>query len=171
MLVRLARHACAGSRDQWDGPDADRPLDANGLEQAVALADALAGGRQGRLLASPTRRCLDTLVPLASQWSAPIEPEPALAADVPADRVLTLVASSAEGDVLCSHGEVMGSLLERFRSDGVDIPADPGDDALLLKGTVWELDVREGTVVSLRHVAPAASRPCAHLAAEMQAQA
>lgn len=171
MLVRLARHACAGARDRWDGDDAERPLDPNGRQQAVALADEFAGGRRGRLLASPTRRCLDTLVPLASRWSAPVEPEPALAADVPVERVLALLVASSEGDVLCSHGEVMGTLLERFRDDGVVIVADPGDDALLRKGTVWELDVRDGTVVSLRHLEPAAARPCAHLGAGMHAQA
>ena len=171
MLVLLARHACAGTREHWDGDDADRPLDPNGLQQAVALADALAVGRPGRLLSSPTRRCLDTLVPLAARWSSPVEPEPALAADVPLERVLSLLLSSADGDVLCSHGEVMGALLERFRHDGVAIADDPGDEALLLKGTVWHLDVREGGVVSLRHVSPPASRPCAHLHAGMPAQA
>ena len=41
-LLYLIRHACAGNKRQWTGPDVERPLDAAGIAQAVALADELA---------------------------------------------------------------------------------------------------------------------------------
>ena len=65
MLVRLVRHACAGDKHSWAGDDADRPLDDVGRLQALAVAELLGLRPAGRLLSSPTRRCLDTLVPLA----------------------------------------------------------------------------------------------------------
>jgi phosphohistidine phosphatase SixA len=40
--VYLIRHACAGDKRHWTGPDVERPLDAAGIAQAEALADELA---------------------------------------------------------------------------------------------------------------------------------
>jgi broad specificity phosphatase PhoE len=37
----LVRHASAGDRDEWDGPDGARPLDERGRAQAAALVAAL----------------------------------------------------------------------------------------------------------------------------------
>ena len=39
--VVLVRHAKAGARESWDGPDELRPLDAKGRKQAAALRDEL----------------------------------------------------------------------------------------------------------------------------------
>lgn len=157
MLVRLVRHACAGHREGWDGDDDERPLDAVGQEQAARLAELLAPTPAGRLLSSPTRRCTETLAPLADRWGVPVEAEASLALDAPTDALLQLVTARAfDGDVLCTHGEAMAALVARL--DGVPIV---GDEAhLLAKGTGWDLTVHDGRVVALRHLVPSPWRRC-----------
>src|SRR6266508_3359874 len=62
----LVRHADAGNKRDWSGPDAERPLSEEGWEQAAGLVDLLAGLRIERLLTSPLLRCRQTLEPLAA---------------------------------------------------------------------------------------------------------
>jgi 8-oxo-(d)GTP phosphatase len=88
--VVLLRHAWAGDRDEYEGDDRERPLDAHGRRQAEALpahltahgviAGAGPGGPDERpagaaeqpavaapvLVSSPLVRCRDTLEPLAA---------------------------------------------------------------------------------------------------------
>src|SRR4051812_442509 len=59
----LVRHAHAGSKKQWSGPDHERPLSRRGQEQARDLAGVLAGLGVTRLLSSPALRCRETLQP------------------------------------------------------------------------------------------------------------
>jgi 8-oxo-dGTP diphosphatase len=147
VLVRLVRHGCAGDKQQWVGDDAARPLDALGWVQAHALADVLDLEPAGRLLSSPTRRCIATLSPLARRWDVPVVSTDALAVGADVDAVLDLLTTRAcDGDVLCTHGEVMEALLARLPVEG--------DDDLLAKGSLWELTVDDGRVVDVRHVVP-----------------
>ena len=50
----LVRHAHAGDKRQWRGPDADRPLSVRGWGEAEGLGEVLAGVRVERLLSSPS---------------------------------------------------------------------------------------------------------------------
>lgn len=63
----LVRHASALDRGSWSGEDRQRPLDGRGRAQAHALPAHLAthGLAPVHLVSSPTRRCIDTLRPLA----------------------------------------------------------------------------------------------------------
>ncbi len=86
--VVLLRHAWAGDRDEYDGDDRARPLDARGRRQAEALPAHLAAhgviGTAGDrdpghvspaapvLVSSPLVRCRDTLEPLAAAVGATI---------------------------------------------------------------------------------------------------
>ncbi|MCU1375280.1 MAG: putative mutator mutT1 protein [Actinomycetia bacterium] len=159
MLVRVVRHACAGSRDEWEGDDLDRPLDPVGRLQAEALAEQFGREPAGRLLSSPARRCVETLAPLAARWELPIVVDEALATDAGADRFLELVTDQAfDRDLLCTHGEVMEAALGRL--DPAVVRADRAD--LLGKGTVWELTVIDGAITALRHVVPSGLRRCEH---------
>src|SRR4051812_42878800 len=77
--VLLTRHAKAGSRKDWQGEDAMRPLSGAGRRQADAVAPFLALFGPGRLPPPPPLRCRDTIVPLADRLGgAPIEDEPRL---------------------------------------------------------------------------------------------
>jgi hypothetical protein len=80
--------------------------------------------------------------------------------DAGVDPTLELLTGEAlDGDVLCTHGEVMGALLELLETTGTTIHST--GVSLLAKSTYWELIVLDGTVRSLRHVVPTGLQPCA----------
>ena len=134
----LVRHAHAGDKRHWTGPDADRPLSVRGWDQAEGLCDVLAGVRVERLLTSPSLRCRQTLLPLAATLGLEVEAVEDLGLDGDADRLADrLAASNGDGVVLCTHGEVLGGLLARLRARGV-IPA--GGRLRYEKGSTWALD-------------------------------
>ena len=72
-MVYLVRHAHAGKKAQWQGPDLARPLSAQGREEAVGLIERLGGRPLGRVLSSPAERCLQTVPPLAGRLGRPVE--------------------------------------------------------------------------------------------------
>lgn len=158
MRVLLVRHGCAGDKRRWDGPDDERPLDEAGVHQSQALAEAAALTGARRLGTSPTRRCRDTLVPLARRLGLPVEDLDVLRVDVPVDALLGLLTAPASRDaVFCTHGEVMSGLLAVLVGAGTPIEAAWHDEAwLLTKGTGWELSVDEGAgrIERVRHVRP-----------------
>src|ERR687886_1549296 len=63
----LVRHASAGDRSDFDGPDELRPLDRRGLAQARRLAEVIPLFRPGALATAEPVRCRETLAPLAEQ--------------------------------------------------------------------------------------------------------
>jgi 8-oxo-dGTP diphosphatase len=71
----VIRHARAGSRSAWKGPDDDRPLDEGGQEQARVLAQLLAAYEVSRVYSSDVRRCIDTLAPFAAEAGLTVTPE------------------------------------------------------------------------------------------------
>ena len=75
-IVVLVRHASAGKRGAWSGPDATRPLDPDGLAQARRLADELALYAPTRLVSASPQRCVSTLTPLSMAVDVPIEVDP-----------------------------------------------------------------------------------------------
>ncbi|EEP73895.1 NUDIX hydrolase [Micromonospora sp. ATCC 39149] len=139
--VALVRHAQAGRRSAWSGPDAGRPLDATGWAQAHALAPLVALVRPARLLSASARRCVQTLDPAAALLDLPIEvtgdlDEPLPGQD-PHERALAAAACLAElaaagGTVgVCSQGKVIPGALERL--------AGRADDFTTPKGGGWLL--------------------------------
>ncbi len=157
MLVRiyLVRHACAGRKEDWPGPDDERPLDAAGHQQAEALARELRGTSIARLLASPTLRCRETLQPLSDAIGLPIETSSALAIDGGISSFTDLDQVVTEDDtVMCTHGEVLSRLLEDARTKQAQIETERSeDDWLLLKGSTWILEV-DGGQPRIDHRAP-----------------
>ena len=79
MAVLLVRHAEAGDRHHWDGPDEQRPLSQEGRAQAEALPETLAEFGVARVLSSPYLRCTQTVEPLAAALRLPVEPSDDLA--------------------------------------------------------------------------------------------
>ncbi|HXW43262.1 MAG TPA: NUDIX hydrolase, partial [Streptosporangiaceae bacterium] len=140
----LLRHAEAGSKADWRRDDASRPLDAQGKQQATVLGRLLSCfGRAGRVLSSPTERCLATVRPFAALTGAKVEPEPALAvagesaesgAGPAAERdrcdaARQVAASAAAGSgpvVICAHRENLPLLLTAACAQlGAKEPAGP----------------------------------------------
>jgi phosphohistidine phosphatase SixA len=157
MELHLVRHACAGRKDEWDGPDAERPLDRVGELQAAALDDLFSPCRITRVLSSPARRCVDTVRPLASRHGLAVGTSTELRADVDAAELLRFLSTVEQGTVLCTHGEAMAGLLPDLRRAGCLAGPDLDVDRLLAKGVVWTLTVdpdREPPIVGLRDQLP-----------------
>lgn len=107
----LVRHAHAGNKRRWPGPDDQRPLSARGQEQAHELAPLLTSLGVTRLLSSPTLRCQQTLGPAADELAAVVRPIAALSIDAQiADLLLLLASPEAHYAALCTHGETLRSL-------------------------------------------------------------
>ena len=159
----IVRHASAGSRSRWAGPDHLRPLDRKGHRQADGLAAAWTGAkapRVARLLSSPYLRCVPTVEPLAGTVGLSGEEEPALAEG----QVVAAIAlargllsrkragSSPAGRmvVLCSHGDIIPAILDEAAADGIEL----GKELRWAKGSAWLLEGSAGRVTSAHYRPP-----------------
>lgn len=154
-VLSLVRHAQAGRRGTWSGPDSARQLDAVGTAQARALAPLLALGRPERLLSASARRCVQTIDPLAELLDLPVEvdsafdePEPGQNADenalLAAARLAELAAAGPAATV-CSQGRVVSDALARLAGAG---------DYATSKGTGWLLAFAGDRLVAVDRLAP-----------------
>ena len=143
-VIALVRHGKAGSRSQWEGDDALRPLSGSGQEQALQL-DALLGlFGPDRVISAPPVRCRDSVVPLADRLALPIHEEPLLGEsgylDDPAGALACLrqIARVPGITVVCSQGGVIPHLVGTLAT-GAGLPGvDPGD-VPARKGSTWLL--------------------------------
>lgn len=149
-LVHVIRHAEAGVRERWTGPDGARPLSDAGRRQANHLVERFADQPFVQILSSPFRRCVQTLEPLARARALPIDLRDELVEGQPWE-YLEKVILQAEGEgstAICVHGDglrgLMGALFER------GVARHTGGS--LSKGATWVVDVRDGAIVSARHV-------------------
>jgi phosphohistidine phosphatase SixA len=151
----VVRHADAGTKFHWDGPDVLRPLSPAGWLQAEGLVVRLDDYPVERILCSPTIRCLETVDPLARNRHLRIEPVAGLGVDSTVAETLAMVRDPGLHDaVLCTHGETIGRLLERLATDGLvlmDPPQWP-------KGSTWLLQ-RDQRRVRARYLPPLAFEP------------
>jgi broad specificity phosphatase PhoE len=160
-VVYLVRHAHAGRKSEWNGPDLARPLSTEGRRQAVGLVGRLDAYPVRRILSSPAERCLQTVAPLARRRGFAIEPSDALGVDGSGAAVLELMANGALHDaVLCTHGEVIGQLFEELRGVGVELSKRP----TWAKVSTWVLDldgtrIWKGSYLHPLSVEPAAQDP------------
>ncbi|MEO3872486.1 NUDIX hydrolase [Nonomuraea sp. B12E4] len=122
----LVRHASAGSRSEWPGEDAARPLDTDGCSQAAALATALPAYRPEVLLSSPGARCVQTLEPYGGE----IRIEPLLSEEGQDPRKTpALVRDVTVPAAVCSHRKVLPGLIRTL--SGKDVHLRKGAFALL----------------------------------------
>jgi 8-oxo-dGTP diphosphatase len=140
-VVYLVRHAHAGKKSQWQGPDLARPLSGQGRREALGLIDQLGAYPLGRVLSSPAERCLQTVQPLAARLGRPVEPEEALGVDGTGARVLELLAEPGlDQVVLCTHGEIIGEVFEELQRAGIEL----SDPLRWPKGSTWVLQSHDG---------------------------
>jgi phosphohistidine phosphatase SixA len=127
----LVRHAHAGDKRAWTGPDRLRPLSAPGRREAHGLLVQLRDDRITRILCRPAVRCLETVEPLARRRGLPVEAAEVLRGDAdPAMLVALLLDPAADEAVVCSHGELIGAALKRL----VGSDLDPGGELVWPKG-------------------------------------
>jgi 8-oxo-(d)GTP phosphatase len=115
------RHSSAGSKDDWEGDDLNRPLDADGTADAERLAGLLACFGYRRVISSAAQRCVATIRPYATLAGVPVAIEPAFtvgpgdelpagSAELAAAEVAAIVAAGMPA-VVCAHRENLPSLL------------------------------------------------------------
>lgn len=162
--VLLVRHAKAGKREKWSGPDELRPLTSAGQAQSRALAGMLPPFAPARLYAAPRVRCAQSLEPLAERLKLPIAEEWLLAEegfwpdpDAGVRRFLGLVAEPGV-PVISSQGGVIPELVERLAAKGglarTEFPSrkgsvwiltfDAGPDPTLLAADYWDSPLPPG---------------------------
>jgi len=146
----LLRHAHAGNKRAWAGPDSARPLSRAGRQEAHGVLTQLRDYPISRILSSPTVRCLQTVEPLAQRRGLRVESADVLGVDAdPNDLVAQLLDPAAAEAVLCSHGELIGAALirlvgERFEDNGLSWP----------KGSAWVLKATDGRIEDARYLPP-----------------
>jgi 8-oxo-(d)GTP phosphatase len=128
----LVRHASAGSKSEWPGEDEDRPLDAQGWQDAEQLAGLLRSFGVCRTISSPSERSMATVRPYAAATGGQVEREPAfrVAKDSPpvapsdiAQATARLVAAR-QPLVICGHRENLQVMLGAACAElGADLPA------------------------------------------------
>jgi len=148
--IYLVRHAKAGSRSDWSGPDDLRPLTKTGRRQADALRDLLADRGVARVISSPYVRCRQTVEPLGQRLRLPVDLADELAEGTPLPEARRLIEKfTSEPTVLCTHGDVIGELLESLARRGLI-----GRDTRLEKGSTWVLDFQGDEVTGATYLAP-----------------
>jgi 8-oxo-dGTP diphosphatase len=143
----VVRHGDAGTRGAV--ADATRPLSRKGWAQAEAIADALAGEGITRLVTSPFTRCVETLLPLSARLGLDLDTRDELAEGAGAAGALAIVDAADAPIVICSHGDVVGALIDALDDRGV-----PRDDDRLAKGSTWVLTRAAGGVTGAHYVPP-----------------
>ena len=151
-MLLVVRHADAGDKGSWEGPDLLRPLSPAGRRQAEGLVVRLEDFPVERILSSPTLRCRQTVQPLARDRFLEVEPVAALGVGASPAQVLAVFWSQALGHaVLCTHGETIGQLLTQLLADGLVVVEGPLDWP---KGSTWLLQRTDQGQVRGRLLAP-----------------
>jgi broad specificity phosphatase PhoE len=152
VAIHLIRHAHAGNRSSWRGDDIDRPLSDRGRVQAAALVPLLEGGAIEQIHSSASRRCIETVEPLAEHLQLKVrpatelfegaEPEPALA---------FMLRHAAKNPAMCSHGDLIPKIIRRLIAAGMHTK----DPNIAQKGSVWILETDGDRIVGGRYLPPA----------------
>jgi 8-oxo-dGTP diphosphatase len=114
------RHAKARPRDEWDGPDAARPLTPRGRRQANAIVGPLLAFGVRRIVSSPAERCIRTATPLSQALAQHVHTSAAISQDAweegRADvrRVVGERVRARKPVVLVSHGPVLPDIMNEL---------------------------------------------------------
>lgn len=145
-MVLLVRHAKAGKRSEWHGPDKLRPLEPAGAAQATRLAALLALFGPDRIVSADPARCVETVQPLADNLGLTTRVDAvfgdetyAEAPQTTEDAVMAL-AKPGRVTVVCSQGVTIPGLIDRL-GRGI---RDPDTK----KAAFWALSIVDGSVVS-----------------------
>jgi len=149
--VYVIRHAKAGQRQRWSGPDEARPLTRRGRRQSARLVERFAGIALERIVSSPYVRCVQTVEPLAAAHGLEVEHAIELAEGADLGEATRFVRGLDDRvTAICGHGREIEAIVGELRRDDVAVERSGG----LAKGSVWLLERREGAIVSARYLPP-----------------
>lgn len=149
----LVRHAHAGAKATWRGPDEMRPLSPTGLAQAGSLVAMLAVDEVTHVWCSPAVRCRQTVEPLASARGLVVRTSSHLSKAGHPRRLLAWLQEAGVDApwVICTHGEVLTALHAVGRREGVVGTAPRSSTA---KGAVWRLSATAPGPVRMGYTPP-----------------
>jgi 8-oxo-dGTP pyrophosphatase MutT (NUDIX family)/phosphohistidine phosphatase SixA len=146
--VLLVRHATAGDRKRWPGPDELRPLTAKGWRQAKAIHGLLPLFGVDRVHSAPPLRCVQTVQAVADELDMQLIEEPLLSErgyEPKAVDRLRDIAAPGTTPAICSQGGVIPDLLSRLGAT-----AEPES----AKGSVWLLSFTHNRELVAAHYIP-----------------
>ena len=136
MTLYIVRHAKAGKRSEWDGPDTLRPLSDKGWEQAQAIAKKLIELKPIALISSPAVRCMQTLEPLSEAMKIKIVADERLFEDGDVAKMIELLEAAQDSTVISSHGDMIPEAVKILQRRGMEINSKPD----WRKATVWVVE-------------------------------
>jgi 8-oxo-(d)GTP phosphatase len=147
----VVRHAHAGDRAAWHGPDDLRPISGKGRKQAVRIADLLEEAGVTRLVSGPARRCVQTFEPFAARRGLQVEVDERLAEGHRGEEALAIASGDDDAaQALCSHGDVIPDMLRLLTATGCKF-----DDPLVWpKASTWVLTRKGGRWTRARYIPP-----------------
>ena len=122
-VIVLVRHARAGKRSEWSGPDLERPLDPSGRRQARRLSRFLQHFAPDRVLSADPLRCVQTVGPLANDLALDVVVERAFGDQAyehdpaAAEAALLALAKPRRVCVVCSQGATIPGLVPAVLPD------------------------------------------------------
>jgi broad specificity phosphatase PhoE len=149
-MIYLLRHAHAGNKKRWSGPDDRRPLSATGRREAAGLVTLLRDRPIATILSSPALRCEQTVRPLAERRGLPVGLDDRLDVDADLDDAAKLLRPDLGDVLLCSHGELIGQLIGLLKERGAPID----QDARWPKGSTWLLRFSGDRVAEATYLPP-----------------
>jgi 8-oxo-(d)GTP phosphatase len=153
LPIYLVRHGKASSRDNWDGDDQLRPLTGKGIRQAERLRAHLGIDHLRHVCSSPAVRCVQTVEPLARELELGVELVDGLQEGTPVGPAMAVVRDTAGPSVLCTHGDIMGEVVEAIERDH-PIEGSRG----WKKGATWIIERDAGEPLGARYVGPPRDR-------------
>ncbi len=149
VRVVLVRHANAGHRSAFDGPDYARPLSERGLRQAQRLVPLLTCFAPTRVISALPVRCVQTVVPVAKALGLSVQRGPAFGEDefaaeprAATDHLRAYLDASDEVTVISSQGGVVPALIAGLSLAAVPEPL----PQVAAKAGVWALASGAGRV-------------------------
>jgi 8-oxo-dGTP diphosphatase len=135
----LLRHAKAITRDEWQGDDDDRPLDALGQNQSKRLLSIYQVFNLQQIHTSDAVRCYDTVDPIAKGLGMKLEVTGKLSESSykkDKEKAIDYAKELIKDDqriLLCSHNPILPKLLNKLTKKS-DLEA---DDEKLLPADSW----------------------------------
>lgn len=148
--IVLVRHADAGDRTTYKGPDYRRPLSQKGSWQAAQIALELTPLNPTQILTSRSVRCFSTVTPLAKATCLEIhECDELFEGSDPREAWNVLITSMNNGAgtlVACSHGDVIPGIIGLLADAGLRFDSPPK----IKKASMTILKLKDGHVLSMQ---------------------